>query len=239
MAALLSALGVVGCIAAAVALQRAVLHGVRAAWLAHEPLSGEHTDSALYHRSPWALDEPELLGVVGLLALSGLLAAVSLLGDTGSVWLALPAWLAALALDLWGWQRAAASVKFVSWRRGWRRSARRVAVSDVREVSVVERGAFGGRWPARAQPRVCYVALLLRNGKAVKLPRTATLFGGDAEVERFANFVRLQMDVVADNRRRAAADKRAALRRAMQPTMAPAHPATKLDPSALPFGGGA
>lgn len=233
MAALTTALGVVACIAAAVALERAVQQGLRAAWLAHEPLSGEHTDSVVYHRSLWTPGEADLLGVAGLLALSGALAAASLFGGTGSLWLALPAWLAALALDLARWQRVAASVKFVSWRRGWRRSARRIAVSDLREVSVVERSAFGSRWPALARPRVGYVALLLRNGKAVKLPRNGALFGGDTEVERLANFVRLQMDMVADNRRRAAADKRAALRRAMQP-MAPAHPATKLDGSALP-----
>lgn len=233
MAALMSALGGLGGIAAAVALERAVLRGVRAAWLAYRPLSGEHTDSAVYHRSLWTPGEPDLLAVAALLVASGVLAAAGLAGSAVSLGLALLAWFAALALDLACWQRVAASVKFVSWRRGWRRSARRVAVSDVREVSVVERGAFGSRWSARAQPRTCYVALLLRNGKAVKLPRTGALFGGDAEIERFANFVRLQMDVVADNRRRAAADKRAALRRAMQP-MAPAHPATKLDSSALP-----
>lgn len=228
MAALTTALMGLGGMAAAVALERGAVRGLRAAWLAREPVSGEHTDTAVYHRSLWTPGEPELLGIAALLLLSGLL------GAGGSLGLAALLWLAALGWDLWSWERVAASVKFVSWRRGWRRSARRVAVSDLREINVVERvPPLAARLPEWAQPRGCYVALLLRNGKAVKLPRTGAWFGGDDAVENLANFVRLQMDVVADNRRRAVADKRAALRRAMRP-VAPAHPATKLDPSALP-----
>ncbi|WP_428421553.1 hypothetical protein [Methylibium sp.] len=224
------------CMAAAVLLQRGALLGLRAAWLAHEPVSGEHTDSVVYHRSLWTPGEAEVLGTAGLLLLSGLGAAAGLQFKGWPLWPAGLLWLGAVAWDLWTWERVAASVKFVSWRRGWRHSARRVAVSDLKEVNVVERRSRGSRLPAWARPTACYLALVMRDGKAVKLPRTGALFGGEAEVERLANFVRMQMDVVADNRRRAAADKRSEARRALLPQM-PMHPASKLDPLALNRGG--
>ncbi len=228
-------LSAVVCTAIAALLERGAAHGLRAGWLAHEPVSGDHTDTEVYHRSVWTPGQPDMLTVAAGLVASGVLAAAAW-GIAGwPLWPALLAWLAALGWDLWTWERVAASVKFVSWRRGWRQSARRVAVSDLREVNVVERSKVSDKLPAWLQPGSCYLALVMRDGKAVKLPRTGTLFGGEADVERLANFVRMQMDVVADNRRRAAADKRSAARRAML-QQEPAHPATKVNPGALPFG---
>ncbi|MBA3623536.1 MAG: hypothetical protein H0W48_03590 [Methylibium sp.] len=228
--ALIGAAGV----AAAVLLQYAVVRGLRVALLAYRPLSGEHTDSALYERSLWTPGERGLLPVWLALIAAGLLAATALRSSDGPLWPALAMWAVAVGWDLWAWERVAASVKFVTWRRGWRKSSRRVAISDLREVLVVERNR-PARGPAWLRPGACQLVLMLKTGKAVKMPRTGALLGGEGRVEDLANFVRLQMDVVADNRRRAAADKRAALRRALHP-MAPAHPATKLDPSALPRG---
>lgn len=217
----------------AVLLEQAVVRGVRMTLLAHQPLCGEHTDSALYERSLWTLDESELVPVWLALLVSGVLGAFALRAPDWPLWPALAAWAFALAWDLWTWERVAASVKFVSWRRGWRKSARRVAISELREVLVVERRpAQGPHW---LRPVAWQLVLMLKDGKGVKMPRTGAAFGGEGKVEDVANFVRLQMDMVADNRRRAAADKRVALRRALHP-MDPAHPATKLDPSALPRG---
>lgn len=216
----------------ALLLEQAAVRALRALLLAHQPLSGEHTDSMLYERNLWTPGESELLPVRLALLASGLLAAVALARSDWPLWPAFIAWTFALGWDLWTWERVAASVKFVSWRRGWRQSARRVAVSELREVLVVERkrpvkGSIG------VQPAACQLVLMLSGGKAVKLPRTASALGGERRVEDLANFVRLQMDVVADNRRRAVADKRAAMRRAMRQA-APAHPAAQLDASALP-----
>ncbi|HSV68594.1 MAG TPA: hypothetical protein VLI72_00670 [Methylibium sp.] len=220
--------------ALAVLAQRHAVRGVRTVMLAREPLSGEHTDSCVYHRSLWALDRPDGLAALGLVAVSGVLAAAAL---QSSAWLLVPAeliWLGVLVWDLWTWERAAGCVKFVSWRRGWQQSTRRVAVSELREVHVSERypSKLPAWLPARLRPGTCSLTLVLREGKAIKLPRTGTLFGGDAGIEDFANFIRMQMDVVADNRRRAAAEKRALKRQAME--LPPAHPATRLDHQALP-----
>jgi hypothetical protein len=233
MEALGTALGWLIAAAFAVAGQRAAVHGLRTLLMARDPLCGEHADSRAYHRSLWSTDRPENALALSALVVSGGLVAAGL---QTSAWLLVPAellWLGVLVWDLWTWERAAASVKFVAWRRGWQRSTRRVAISELREVHVSERYlSLPPRWPAPLRPGCCSVTLVLRDGKAVKLPRTGTLFGGEAQIEDFANFLRMQMDVVADNRRRAAAEKRAAKRQAME--LPPAHPATRLDHQALP-----
>ena len=234
MEALGTALGWLVAAVLAVLAQHWAVRGVRTVMLAREPLSGEHTDSLVYHRSLWALDRADGWAVLGLVAASGVIAAAAL---QSSAWLLVPAeliWLGSIVWDLWTWERAAASVKFVSWRRGWQQSTRRVAVSELREFHVSERYPAGlPAWlPAALRPGSCSLTLVLREGKAVKLPRTGTLFGGEAAIEGFANFVRMQMDVVADNRRRAAAEKRAAKRQGME--LPPVHPATRIDPQALP-----
>jgi hypothetical protein len=220
-------------ITAAVGLELGAARLLRAVLLAREPLSGEHIDSAVYHRSLWTPGQPELWPARIALAASGVLVAADLGGLAG--WLmepALLAWCGALAWDLWTWERVAASVKFVTWRRGWQRGARRVAVSELREVQVVQcpRPRSG---PGRLRPDAAHIVLRLADGSA-RLPATLAWFGGEAHLEEVANFVRMQMDVVADNRRRAAADKRAAVRRARQAPPPPVHPATKIDPQALP-----
>jgi len=221
-------------IATAVGTELAAARLLRAVLLAREPLSGEHIDSAVYHRSLYTPGQPELWPARIALGASGLLAGADLGGLAG--WLmepALLAWCAALAWDLWHWERVAASVKFVNWRRGWQRSARRVAVSELREVTVFQRPR-PRRGLHRLRPDAAHLVLRLADGSGARLPATLTWFGGEARLEEVANFVRMQMDLVADNRRRAAADKRAAARRARQPPPAPAHPATKIDPLALP-----
>jgi hypothetical protein len=224
-------------IAASFATEIAVSRGVRAVLLAHQPLSGDHVDSKVYERSLATPDELDLVQVWTLLGAAG----VAMWVGFGSVrWLAFVGvvlWLLALAMDLHSWQRVAASVKFVSWRRGWRKSARRLAIAQVREVHVVERASD---WRIGSHPlplTSCYVALVLRDGKAVKLPRTGTLFGGLDRVEDVANFVRTQLDIVNDMRRRAVAEKRLAARRAMRDAPSPVHPSAKTQAFSLPPSG--
>lgn len=173
---------------------------VRAVQLSASPLSGEAMDSFVYERSLLTPERDLYIVWAGLIA-AGLLA--SLAWSWGQGWLyalALLAWLAALGWDLWTWERAAASVKHVSWRRGWKHSTRQVPVSQVNEVHVVEKPGLGPLG-------LCYIALTLADGKAVKLPRTAAL-GGLGRVEDVANFIRLQMQQVQEMRERRANEKR-------------------------------
>lgn len=220
----------------AVGLERLVLRGARVAALAFDPVSGEHTDSVVYHRDLLALTERDMQVVFGALLAAGVSSAMAWHGPGWPAWPGIVLWLGALGWDLWTWERAAGSVKFVSWRRGWRHSARRVAVSDLAEVNVVVRRGASAKGIGRYLPPTCYLALLMADGKAVKLPRTGVWPFGERRVEDFANFVRMQIAIVTDLRRRAEGEKRSEARRA-QLEREPVHPAQKIDPLAIHRGG--
>lgn len=229
-------IGIPVAIAAAAALEQLAAGGLRALLLARQPLTGDLPDSRTYHRQLLTPHEPQMLTLGALLCGAGLAFALGIAG--GWSWLlgAALLWIAALAWDMRCWERAAASVKFVAWRRGWQRSARRLAVTEINEVHVVEK-AGGWSWlPQFVRPTACYVALVRHDGSAVKLPRTGTAFGGLARVENFASFVRMQIDIVSDTRKRVAAEKRRGAKRAVRDTLQPVHPTAR--PQSLPLNGG-
>jgi hypothetical protein len=187
-------------VAVAAVLEVGAAKGVRAVQLSASPLSGDAMDSFLYERS-LLTPERDLYAVWAALIGAGVLGGLAWSFSMGWLYvLALLAWLAALGWDLWTWERAAASVKYVSWRRGWKHSTRQVPVSHVTEVHVVEKPGLGPLG-------LCYIALTLADGKAVKLPPTAAR-GGWNRVEDVANFIRLQMQQVQEMRERRANEKR-------------------------------
>ncbi|MGA0612220.1 hypothetical protein [Caldimonas sp. KR1-144] len=228
-------IGVPVAMATAAATEQLAAAGLRALLLAQKPLSGEHLDSRLYHRQLLTPHEPQMLTLGALLASAGLAAVLGFAGAWPWLMLAVMLWMAALGWDMWHWERAAASVKFVAWRRGWQRSARRLAVTEIKEVHVVEKVGGWSWMPQSLRPTACYVALVRRDGSAVKLPRTGTWFGGLTRVENLANFVRMQIDIVSDTRKRVAADKRRAAKRAVQESLRPVHPAAR--PQRFPLQG--
>ncbi|AKJ27018.1 PH domain-containing protein [Caldimonas brevitalea] len=188
------------CLAGAALLEQLTVRGIRAVQLSAAPLSGDHVDSVYYERSAWTPGERDNIVLWLALGTAGGALWASMLFDIRTALLAVPAWLAALGWDLWRWERAAASVKFVSWRRGWRQSARRVPVSRLASVDVHEKPVLGPL-------SVCSLRLTLDDGKVVKLPRTCSL-GGLDRVEDVANFIRLQMQQVEELRRRRANEQR-------------------------------
>jgi len=228
-------------VALAIGLERLLLRMLRVAALSYEPVSGEHTDSVVYHRDLFALTERDMQIVAALLVIAGIVGSLAMKNAGWPLWPALLLWLTALGWDVWTWERAAGSVKFVSWKRGWQHSPRRVAVSDLREVNVVVRRGPSSKGRARGighfLPPTCYLALQMADGKATKLPRTGAWLGGEKRVEDFANFVRMQIAVVDDLRRKAEAEKRSAARRNALP-VEPVHPASRIDPLAINRGGG-
>lgn len=220
-------------IAAAAALEQLAAAGLRTLLLARSPLTGDLPDSRIYHRLLLTPHEPQMITLGALLGACGLATVLGFAGGWGWLILATMLWMGALGWDMWHWERAAASVKFVAWRRGWQRSARRLAVTGIKEVHVVEK-AGGWSWmPQLLRPTACYVALVRHDGSAVKLPRTGVWFGGLTRVENLASFVRMQIDIVSDTRKRVAADKRRAAKRAVRETLQPVHPAAR--PQSLPL----
>lgn len=180
-----------------------LVRATKAIQLSAAPLSGEAMDSVLYERTLLAFTETDIQWTWALLLASavGLWGYAQGLPEAGWFGLAgLLAWIAAVGWDLYSWERVAASVKFVTWRRGWRHSARRVPISRLSELHVVEKPGLLGLG-------TCYIALQMDDGKATKLPRTGVPMQL-RRVEDVANFVRLQMQQVEEVRRRAANERR-------------------------------
>jgi hypothetical protein len=194
-------------LAAAAGLQRLLVRLVRTVLLSHSPLSGDQSDSVVYHRSLLTPGDPDNRIIVGLVAACGLCVWLAIRHHAGWGWLAVLLLLGSVGWDLWTWERAAVSVRLVSWRRGWRKSVRRVPVSQVAEVVVTEKphpwlkGELGTRLGS------CYLRLQLRTGDALRLPRTSALTGA-TQLEDVANFLRLQMGAADEEKRRTAHERR-------------------------------
>jgi hypothetical protein len=194
-------------LAAAAGLQRLLVRLARTVILSYAPLSGDQSDSVVYHRSLLTPGDADNRIIIGLVAASGLATWLAIRFHGGWGWLALLALAGALAWDLWTWERAAVSVRLVSWRRGWKKSVRRVPVSQVAEVVVTEkphpwlRGELGTRLGS------CYLRLQLHTGDALRLPRTSALTGS-TQLEDVANFLRLQMGAADEEKRRTANERR-------------------------------
>lgn len=190
-------------VAGAVLAHQAVVRVVKAVQLSASPLSGEHMDSFVYERTLLTVTETDMLWTWAALLAAGAGWWCYFQGVPEAPWFGaagLLAWLGAVAWDLWCWERVAASVKFVTWRRGWRQSPRRVPVSHLTDLHVVEKPGLPGLG-------TCYIALQMEDGKAIKLPRTGVPLQL-RRVEDVANFVRLQMQQVEEMRRHAANERR-------------------------------
>ncbi len=188
-------------------VQRLLSRLVRAVLLSYSPLSGDHSDSVVYHRSLLTPGDLDNRVIWALITASGVFTWLALRGDGRWGWPAFLALLGALAWDLWTWERAAVSVRRVSWRRGWKKSVRRVPVSQVADVVVAEKplpwlgGSLGHRLGS------CHLRLQLYTGDAVRLPRTSALTDA-ALLEDVANFLRLQMGAADEEKRRNAQERR-------------------------------
>lgn len=188
-------------------VQRLLSRLIRAVLLSYAPLSGDHSDSVVYHRSLLTPGDVDNRVIWAFITASGVFTWLALRGDGRWGWPAFLALLGALAWDLWTWERAAVSVRRVSWRRGWKKSVRRVPVSQVADVVVAEKplpwlgGILGHRLGS------CHLRLQLYTGDAVRLPRTSALTDA-ALLEDVANFLRLQMGAADEEKRRNAQERK-------------------------------
>ncbi|HET7862769.1 MAG TPA: hypothetical protein VFL86_00035 [Burkholderiaceae bacterium] len=188
-------------------VQRLLSRLIRAVLLSYAPLSGDHSDSVVYHRSLLTPGDVDNRVIWALITAGGVFTWLAVRGNARWGWLAVLALLGALAWDLWTWERAAVSVRRVSWRRGWRKSVRRVPVSQVADVVVAEKplpwlgGTLGHRLGS------CHLRLQLYTGDAVRLPRSSALTDATL-LEDVANFLRLQMGAADEEKRRNAQERR-------------------------------
>lgn len=192
---------------AAALLEVLVSRAVRAVLLSFKPLSGEQTDSVHYSRSIFTPGSRDAALVWLGLVLTALGAAGAWVGSGTWAWLALLGFALALGWDLWTWERVAVSTRTVSWRRGWRHSTRQLPISRVTDVHLVEKRLADNLGPLAQPLGTCYVALQLRDGGVAKLPRSGIL-ASRSRVEDVANFVRMQLAIVQEERERSKNDKR-------------------------------
>jgi hypothetical protein len=177
----------------AVLIEQLCAEAWRRWWLRVDPLVSQVDDTVFYQRSLWTLSSPEVRRTWGGLGLGGALAAAAVLVHP---LLGLPCaavLLATLVWELRTWECVAVSPWQVAWRRGWRRSIRRLPMLQIARVHLVERqlGARPGWVPEHwGRPLgSCYLAIELHNGRAVKLPRTNNALGR-GRVESAAQFLR-------------------------------------------------
>lgn len=210
-----------------------LVRGGRAVALAAQPLSEPDTDAAVYHRSIFTWGDRDLAILWALLLADAGLWWGLLVQDTPALgWPAIGLLLASVAWELWTWDRVAASVKFVTWRRGWRQSARRVPTAQIAEVAVAESSRRLRLGRVALSPPACRMALSLTDGTTVKLPLTCVWTSLDA-VESVANFVRMQADVAADAKRRVEQEKRHEARQQGKRILTPEERALRKDLMAL------
>jgi hypothetical protein len=207
-------LGLVVAMLIAFGVEQGLARIVKTVLLSYEPLSGDQTDSAVMHRSlltPGSADNHRLWA-----ALLGAGLAFWAAWRLGVWWAAAGVVLvaAALAWDLWTWERAAVGVRRVSWRQGWQKSVRNVPVSQVREVELVEKPGWSALGPLADKLGACYLRLRLHTGDSLKLPRTSTLTGRNG-LEDMANFLRMQMALADEEKQRLAKDQQRAAKPAL------------------------
>lgn len=231
-----SADGLLIALALLVLLHQAVVRAGRAVLTAWRPLSGELPDTAGYARSLFTPGDRQVAGQWGLLLLAALAVEAGRQSGAGLAWLAaLAGWAAAVGLEAWGWQRVGVSVKRISWRQGWRQSVRSVPISQVEGVDVVERPL---KWlshpllaPVARRLGAGYLRLKLHEGGAARLPRTAVLTSL-SDLEATANFVRMQMAIATEDRRRTRKERQRAVD-AAKPPPDPQEEAMRRDLAAL------
>ena len=92
-------------------VQRLLSRLIRAVLLSYAPLSGDHSDSVVYHRSLLTPGDVDNRVIWALITAGGVFTWLAVRGSGRWGWLAALALLGALAWDLWTWERAAVSVR--------------------------------------------------------------------------------------------------------------------------------
>ncbi|MEY4563010.1 MAG: hypothetical protein RLZZ618_2287 [Pseudomonadota bacterium] len=174
--------------------------GLKAVIAAVRPLAQGSPEAAGYERGVYGSPAPIMHGVVGLVALSGVVLWLAIgLGHGLLVLLSLAVFAGALALDLTHWERASANADFVWFQRGLGRKIHQVAIENIRSVSVTEQTVGGFSVRHGRHNRVCRLSLRLHDKRVVGLPKTDShgTRGADA-VETLANHVRKRKALLAD-----------------------------------------
>jgi len=157
------------------------------------PLAIGEPEIAGYDRAVYHSTQPAMLAVVALAAGAGVALwvgayAASLIGWSSAAIFVV----AALALDLWHWERVALSAQYVWFQRGLAARVHQVLIDNVRDARVEERAARGLTLRGRAN-RTVRLQLRMRDRIIAALPKTDAANGGREAVEAIAELINEQI----------------------------------------------
>jgi hypothetical protein len=187
-------------VAFAVGLHAALARVAKAVVASARPLASGEAEACGYDRSVYATAAPQTAGIVAVALAAGLALWLGYAG--GWTWAWALGWLgvaAAVALDLWWWERVAASASYVWFQRGWSGRVHQVLIDNIRELEVAESEAGGLTLRHGRRNESTRLMLTLADGSRVALPRTDAHTGLDA-VEAVANHVRARQLQSTDRR---------------------------------------
>lgn len=196
-------------VAFAVGLHAVLARAAKAVVASARPLATGEIEACGYDRSVHATAASQTMGIVAVALAAGFALWLGFAG--GWAWAWALGWLgvaAAVALDLWWWERVAASASYLWFQRGWSGRVHQVLIDNIRDIEVAESASGGftlrhGRRNASAR-----LMLTLLDGSRVALPRTDAHGGLDA-VEAVANHVRARRQQSSDRRSLSDAEARA------------------------------
>lgn len=164
------------------------------AWAA-APLATGEAEACRYERRTYHTAHPEMLQIVALALCAGLAFWFALQWDVGWLWVVgLLLVAAAVALDLWVWERVSASANFLWAQRGLQGEVKQVAIENIHELSVEEEDVAGFTFRHGRHNRLCRLQARLADNESVELPWTDTYTGFD-DVEAMANHLRARQSI--------------------------------------------
>lgn len=163
--------------------------GLKALLRRVRPLAIGEREIAGYDRVVYHSTQPMMLAVVALAAGAGLALWVGAYAASVSGWASAAGLVvAAVALDLWHWERVTLSVQYIWFQRGLTARVHQVLIDNVRDARVEERAARGLTLRGRAN-RSVRLQLRMRDRIIAALPKTDAANGGREAVEAIAGLV--------------------------------------------------
>ncbi len=196
-------------LAFAVGLHAALARVAKAVLASARPLATGEPEACGYDRSVHATAAPQTMGIVAVALGAGLALWLGHVSGSTALWAL--GWLgvaAAVALDLWWWERVAASANYLWFQRGWSGRVHQVLIDNIRDIEVAENEAGGFTLRHGRGNADCRLLLRLEDGGRVALPKTDA-HGGLEAVEAVANHVRARRQQSSDKRSLAEAQARA------------------------------
>lgn len=197
-------------IAFAIGLHAALSRAAKAVIASARPLATGEAEACGYDRNVHATASSQTMGIVAVALAAGFALWLGFAG--GWTWAWGLGWLGvagAVALDLWWWERVAASANHLWFQRGWSGRVHQVLIDNIRDIAVVESEAGGFTLRHGHRNASARLMLTLVDGSRVALPKTDAQ-GGLEAVEAVANHVRARRQQSSDRRSLSDAEARAA-----------------------------